>query len=106
MLPWALTTYPDEGLAPERRLAVQETISAFLPSSPSGIGYQESPNVSNSSASADLISSSEYPVSSRNLTFQATNERRSKSTIALGSANSFKTAQHSCRFWVERSISN
>jgi DNA-binding NtrC family response regulator len=29
-------------------------------------------------------------------------QRRSKSTIALGNANSFKTAQNSCRFWVER----
>jgi CheY-like chemotaxis protein len=59
-----------------------------------------------SAVSADSISLSENPIASRNLAFHATNERRSKSTIALGSANSFKTAQHSCKFCVEKLIPN
>jgi rhamnose transport system substrate-binding protein len=49
---------------------------------------------------------SEKPVCSRNLGFQATNEWRSKSTIALGMANSSKIAHNCCKFWVERSIPN
>ena len=93
----------EHGSAPKGRFAahaIYSTVCPFISES----GNQDSPNVNNSSALELFISSSEKPVCSRNLGFQATNEWRSKSTIALGNANSFKIAHNCCKFWVERSI--
>src|SRR5580704_4220359 len=100
-----MTANPGAGSPPKGRLAAQAIYSTFCPFS-SESGNQDSPNVSSSSALEVFISSSEKPVCSRNLGFQATNEWRSKSTIALGKANSFKTAHNSCKFCVEGSIAN
>src|SRR6476620_8585141 len=95
---------PGARSAPKGRLAAQAIYSTVCPFS-SESGNQDSPNVNNSSAVEFFISSSVKPVCSRNLGFQAKNERRSKSTIALGKANSFKIAHNSCRFCVDRSMS-
>src|SRR5215469_8176786 len=99
-------TNPGAGSVPKGRLAAQGIYSTGCSSPFPESGNHDSPSVSNSSGLEDFISSSEKPVCSRKLGFQATNERRSKSTIALGNANSFKTEHNSCSFWGERSILN